>query len=64
MTCIVRQDILWYDSVGRTWCFWCGEAIPAFVYPMLGGGQHAVSDQMKLIGKPNYHLTHIKPLLS
>ena len=66
MTCMVRQDILWYDSVwGRRWCFWCGgEAIPAFVYPMLCGGQHAGWDQMKLIGKPNYHLTHIQPLLS
>ena len=59
MTCMVRQDILWYDSVwGRRWCFWCGgEAIPAFVYPMLCGGQHAGWDQMKLIGEPNYHLT-------
>ena len=60
-----RSSLVWLGLPTRTtWCFWCGESIPAFVYPMLGGGQHAVWDQMKLIGKPNYHLTHIQPLLS
>ena len=53
-----RSSLVWLGPPTRTsWCFWCGESIPAFVYPMLGGGQHAVWDQMKLIGKPNYHLT-------
>ena len=53
-----RSSLVWLGLPTRTlWCFWCGESIPAFVYPMLGGGQHAGGDQMKLIGKPNYHLT-------
>ena len=53
-----NMNMYYRDLPTRTsWCFWCGESIPAFVYPMLGGGQHAGGDQMKLIGKPNYHLT-------